>query len=81
MFPQTNSINLPVNRKIGKTGPFESDVINNLTPVTYSSPRRLVKVAFYAIAEAAKKHLALPLKGSFVHKIEYKVYPSDNKSK
>ena len=64
-----------------KLWPFEGDVINNLTPVTYSSPRRLVKVAFYAIAEAAKKHLALPLKGSFVHKIEYKVYPSDNKSK
>jgi hypothetical protein len=66
-------------KKKPKLWPFEGDVINNLTPVTYSSPRRLVKVAFYAIAEAAKKRVALPLKGSFVHKVENKVYPLENR--
>jgi len=69
------------NEGMPKLWPFADDVINSLTPVTYSSPRKLVKVAFYALAEAAKKHPPLPLKGSFVQKIENKVYPLDNKIK
>lgn len=56
--------------------PFLPETINDLNPVTYSSPRRLVKIAFYTLTEAAIQKIELPIHGDFIRQIEDKVYPS-----
>lgn len=56
--------------------PFLPEAINDLNPVTYSSPRRLVKIAFYTLTEAAIQKIELPIHGDFIRQIEDKVYPS-----
>jgi hypothetical protein len=56
--------------------PFPEDFASILRPTTISSPRRLVKVAFYAIAEAQQRHdMAVPFTAEFLREIEEKVYP------
>jgi hypothetical protein len=55
--------------------PFEEGIIDHLTPATYSSPRRLVKVAFYVLSEAINKMTSLPISGTMIQKVESKVYP------
>ncbi len=56
--------------------PFLPETINDLNPVTYSSPRRLVKIAFYTLTEAAIQKIELPIHGDFIRQVEDKVYPS-----
>jgi len=56
--------------------PFSDGVVASLRPTTYSSPRRLIKVGFYALAEACQQEqLELPLSSTFLQEIENKVYP------
>ncbi len=56
--------------------PFPPDAISYLTPVTYSSPRRLVQVAFYILTEALESGLKkLPITGEFISAIAEKVNP------
>lgn len=57
--------------------PFPTDFASALRPTTISSPRRLIKVAFYAIAEAQQQpHLSIPFTFDFLREIEAKVYPA-----
>jgi len=57
--------------------PFIHNIVEYMKPVNYSSPRRLVKIAFYALAEAQNdENIELPLNGTFIKNIEEKVYPS-----
>jgi len=57
--------------------PFPADFASGLRPTTISSPRRLVKVGFYAIAEAQQdKQVTVPFTLEFLRGIEEKVYPA-----
>jgi tetratricopeptide (TPR) repeat protein len=56
--------------------PFSPNIIDSLTPVTYSSPRHLVKVAFYVLTEALKQSIKTPISENFINSIEQKVYPN-----
>ena len=59
-----------------KLWPFPDDVAEILDPVNYSSPRHLVKIAFYTLAEAVQqKKPKLPIPSAFVKEIEAKIYP------
>jgi type II secretory pathway predicted ATPase ExeA len=57
--------------------PFPEELASILHPTTVSLPRRLVKVAFYAIAEAQQKlNVTVPFTLEFVRQIEERVYPT-----
>ena len=57
--------------------PFPTILPSALRPTTISSPRRLIKVAFYAIAEAQQRpQESIPFTLEFLRKIEAKVYPA-----
>jgi type II secretory pathway predicted ATPase ExeA len=57
--------------------PFPEDFASILRPTTISLPRRLVKVAFYAIAEAQQKpDMTVPFTLEFLRQIEERVYPA-----
>ena len=52
--------------------PFPDKVVFN--PVTYSSPRRLVKTCFLSLSYASE-HEQLPFSEDYLHRIEEKLYP------
>jgi len=57
--------------------PFPEELASILRPTTISLPRRLVKVAFYAIAEAQQKpDMTVPFTLEFLRQIEERVYPA-----
>lgn len=57
--------------------PFPEDFAAILRPTTVSLPRRLVKVAFYAIAAAQQEpDVAAPFTSQFLRQIEERVYPA-----
>lgn len=65
----------------GPDFPFPADFASVLRPTTISSPRRLVKVAFYAVAEAQKDASTLvPFSSEFLKGIEERVYPAPSAS-
>lgn len=54
--------------------PFPNKLDRMLSPATLSSPRRLTKVCFFAISNAAEAD-PLPFMDKYLHTIESKVYP------
>jgi hypothetical protein len=57
--------------------PFPEDFATVLRPTTVSSPRRLVKVAFYCLAEAQlQADVSLPFTADYLKSVEDKVYPA-----
>jgi hypothetical protein len=54
--------------------PFPDNLGTALSPATISSPRRLVKVCFYAISDA--NNAPLPFTYDYLQNIESKVYPT-----
>lgn len=54
--------------------PFPDSLETALSPATISSPRRLVKVCFYAISDADS--VPLPFTHDYLRHIESKVYPT-----
>jgi hypothetical protein len=58
--------------------PFSPDVLSSVPPSMYSSPRRLVKTAFYVLTEAAKKRLKGPIDTKFFHEIDSQLYPPES---
>ena len=65
-------------KQLKRLWPFSENIIRSLTPVTYSSPRRLVKVAFYILTEALEHKAKPPINEEFIQDIEAKVYPPEN---
>ncbi len=53
--------------------PFPDDLTSILSPANRSSPRRLVKICFYAIGSARGK--PMPFKRGFLKQIEGRAYP------
>lgn len=53
--------------------PFPDKLGQILSPVTISSPRRLIKICFYAISDA--KDLSSPFTDEYLRTIERKIYP------
>jgi hypothetical protein len=66
-----------INNDVPRLWPFPADIVSILTPVTYSSPRRLVQVAFHILAEASMRGTKGAIKPEFVHEIEEKINPSE----
>ncbi len=60
--------------------PFPDNFIELLKPTTWSSPRRLVKIAFYCLAEAVNlgRKAKLPLQQQFISDIENRIYPNES---
>jgi len=57
--------------------PFPEDFASILRLTTIALPRRVVKVAFYAVAEAQRNpEITLPLTPEFLHQIEEEAYPT-----
>ena len=56
----------------GSLFPFPDNIVFN--PITYSSPRRLVKTCFLSLARASG-HEQLPFSEDYLHKTEEKLYP------
>ena len=57
--------------------PFPENLAEILRPTTVSLPRRLVKVAFYAISEAQQPpEVAIPFSAEFLRQIEERAYPA-----
>lgn len=56
-----------------KMFPFPEDVSELMSPATISSPRRLVKVCFFAISEGAR--VKLPFSKAYLQRIEKRLYP------
>ncbi|MFQ5801431.1 MAG: AAA family ATPase [Candidatus Methylomirabilales bacterium] len=62
--------------------PFPENFDTALQPSTRSSPRRLVKVAFYCIAEGARtdRRIDLPLRVAFIREVEERIYPGSERA-
>lgn len=57
--------------------PFDNSVTESLKPTTWSSPRKLVKLCFYAISEA-KKTTKLPFGVDYLQALEKRFYPDES---
>ena len=54
--------------------PFAEDALDALDPTSWSSPRRLIKVMWYAVSLAAERGLAPPLSPELVKDAERQLY-------
>ena len=63
-------------RSPGSAGlmPFAEDALDDLDPTSWSSPRRLIKVMWYAISLAAQRQVEAPLSSELVKKAEGHLY-------
>lgn len=57
-----------------KLFPFPDNLGDILSPTIFSSPRRLIKVCFYAISEAQGQ--LVPFSPEYVQEVEDKAFPS-----
>ncbi len=57
-----------------KLHPFPEDVGKILSPAVISSPRRLVKVCFYAVSDSEREQI--PFTPEYLRQVEGKAYPS-----
>ncbi len=55
--------------------PFSSEALEQLTPATFSVPRRLIKICFFAIAESGGQKL--PFSSEYLRGIELRTYPEN----
>lgn len=54
--------------------PFAEDALDELEPTSWSSPRRLIKVMWYAVSLAVQRQLAPPLSSGLVKEAEQELY-------
>ncbi|HEV2396595.1 MAG TPA: hypothetical protein VGS27_06625 [Candidatus Sulfotelmatobacter sp.] len=61
------------NGKTSRLFPFPDNLADNLSPSTYSSPRRLVKFCFYALSRS--RQVPVPFSAEFLKRIEQEGFP------
>jgi hypothetical protein len=56
--------------------PFPDNLFENLTPATYSSPRRLVRFCFYALSQA--DGISVPFSSDYLKQVEMDSFPTES---